>query len=74
MAIGDLAESIYAQKLVKFHTHDPAMTTHAAIVNDNQARSRRGHRPLFQRYADQRWGLSSWGMTDDALRKRSSRS
>ena len=69
MPIAELADEIFNRKLVRFHTHDAVMTVQAAIVNDNQLRERRGHRPLFVRYTGERWGLSEWGMTADALRK-----
>lgn len=69
MEIEDLATAIFKRKLVKFHTHDPALTVQSALVNDNQLRHRRGHRELFVRHANKQWGLSEWGMTLQTLRK-----
>lgn len=67
--IEKLAEKIFGQKLVKFHTHDENATVQAAMANDNQIRSQRGHRPLFVRLDRQRWGLSEWSLSDDSVRK-----
>lgn len=64
-----LADDIFERKLVKFHTHDPAATVQAALANDNQIRRQRGHRPLFTQYDQQRWGLTEWGLPDDAIAK-----
>ncbi len=67
LPIKKLADEIFNRKLVRFHTHDAAMTVQAAMVNDNQLRECRGHRPLFVRLTNSRWGLTEWGMTPDAL-------
>lgn len=67
--IEDLADDIFERKLVKFHTHDPAATVQAALANDNQIRRQRGHRPLFTQYDQQRWGLTEWGLPNDAIAK-----
>lgn len=67
--IAALANTIFERKLVRFHTHDATMTVQAAMVNDNQLREGRGHRPLFVRYSPNRWGLSEWGLTAGMLAK-----
>lgn len=62
-----IAEAIFAQKLVKFHTHDRAATVQSAIVTDNQVRLRTGRRPLFASYAPSVWGLTEWGLSDEGI-------
>ena len=67
--IEEIATAIFKRKLIKFHTHDPSLTVQSALVNDNQLRMRRGHRELFVRHSNKRWGLSEWGMTVQTLQK-----
>ena len=67
--ISTLSDEIYKRKLVKFHTHDRNTTIQAAIVNDNHQRSNLGHRGLFARLTENRWGLTEWGLAEDTLRK-----
>ncbi|MEM1348170.1 MAG: restriction endonuclease, partial [Myxococcota bacterium] len=69
MATQDLADEIFKRKLVRFHTHDAAMTLQAALVTDNQRRKQRGHRKLFIAHAGSRWGLTEWGLSDELLTK-----
>ena len=69
VAIAELANTIFERKLVRFHTHDATMTVQAAMVNDNQLREGRGHRPLFVRHSPSRWGLSEWGLTAGMIAK-----
>jgi len=56
--IDELADKIFEQKLVKFHTHDPVTTVKSALANDNQIRSDRGHRSLFDHDDHGNWWLT----------------
>lgn len=67
MNVADLAKEIFERRLVKFHTHDAAATVQAAMAGDNQLRERAGNRPLFIRYGRERWGLTSWGLSQDSV-------
>ena len=67
MPIDDLAEEIFEQKLVKFHTHDASATVQSAMAGDNQLRKRQGNRPLFIQYDRNRWGLTKWGLSEDSV-------
>ncbi|MGM0556348.1 MAG: HTH domain-containing protein [Myxococcota bacterium] len=69
MDIESLAEEVFGRKLVKFHTHDENATVQAAMANDNQIRSQRGHRQLFVRLDRERWGLSEWALSSESVRK-----
>lgn len=69
MDIERLADEIFNRKLVKFHTHDAAATVQAALANDNQIRGQRGHRPLFTRQQQARWGLSERGLSTNTVQK-----
>ncbi len=60
--IDELAERIFEQKMVKFHTHEPVTTVKSALANDNQIRADRGHRPLFDHD-----GTDNWWLTKGAL-------
>lgn len=67
MSLKELAHEIFERKLVRFHTHDAAMTVRAAMLNDNQRRAREGHRELFVSHGAERWSLSEWGMSQSML-------
>lgn len=60
--IDELADEIFSRKLVKFHTHDQVATVQSALASDNQVRREYGHRPLFERFGDDRWGLTEWDL------------
>ena len=64
-----IANAVFDNKLIKFHTHDPEATIQSAIVTDNQVRGRSGRRPLFSQYRDGRWGLTEWGVSDEGIEK-----
>ena len=67
--IEELSNEIFERKLVRFHTHDQSISVQAALVNDNQVRTRHGQRPVFVHYGAGRWGLTEWTMTRSALEK-----
>jgi hypothetical protein len=67
--IDDLAERIFDQKLVKFHTHDPVTTVKSALANDNQIRADRGHRPLFDHDDAGNWWLTKRALSEDVYQK-----
>lgn len=67
--VDTIAETIFAKKLVKFHTHDRAATVQSAIVTDNQVQLRSGRRPLFAAYSPSLWGLTEWGLSDNGIEK-----
>lgn len=69
MTAEQIAEIVFDKKLIRFHTHDPAATIQSAIVTDNQVRSRKGRRPLFAQYRNERWGLTEWGVSKAGIEK-----
>lgn len=62
--IQELADRIFDEKLAKFHTHDEISTVKAALVTDNQMRTREDQRPLFIPYPTHQWGLTEWGLSE----------
>lgn len=61
----ELADRVFEQDLVKFHTHSPVATVESALANDNQIRQEQGHRQLFERIGGDRWRLTEWDLDDD---------
>jgi hypothetical protein len=62
--INALSDRIFSRKLAEFQTHDEPATIQAALATDNQIRITKGHRPLFTKYDESRWGLTEWGLQE----------
>ena len=67
--IDELADRIFEQKMVKFHTHDPVTTVKSALANDNQIRADRGHRPLFDHDDAGNWWLTKRNLSASIYEK-----
>ena len=61
--IDEVANVIFRQKLVGFHTHEPELSTESALLLDNAAKIKEGMLPRFTKVNSEEWVLTRWAFS-----------